>query len=253
MQLIDSHCHIDFPVFDHDRPSILEKCKQTGISDIIVPAVSANTWDRLLNVCQTSVMLHPALGMHPMFMQHHQPEHIELLSEYVSRHQPIAIGEIGLDFYIKEHDKQAQITLFEQQLLIAKQTSLPVILHIRKAYDQVLTLLKKHKITKGIVHAFSGSEQQAQHFIKQGFLLGVGGVITYEKATKIRRIFQNLPLSNIVLETDAPDMPLYNSTLDRNSPTQIPMVLEALAELRNESAEAIANITSSNVNSLFFS
>lgn len=253
MRLVDSHCHLDFPIFDSDREEVLNACKQQGITDIIVPGVSKPTWQRLLTVCQSSDMLHPALGLHPMFMHEHSLADIEQLADAIKQHQPVAIGEIGLDFFVGGHDKQTQLDLFEQQLVIAKQYELPVILHIRKAYDQALASLKKHRISRGIVHAFSGSEQQAQHFIKQGFLLGIGGVVTYSKATKIRRIFKDIELSQLVLETDAPDMPLANAATKRNSPTQIPVILESLSKLRGEAASEIAQITTRNVEKLLFS
>jgi TatD DNase family protein len=247
MILIDSHCHLDFDVFDHDREVILDNCQQLGITDIIVPGVTASTWQRLLTICEQSNSLHPALGLHPMFMAEHQAEHIPLLNEYIEKFNPIAIGEIGLDFYVPEHDKQSQIELFEKQLVIASETNLPVILHVRKAYDQVLSLLKKHKINRGIVHAFSGSDQQAQLYIKQGFLLGIGGALTHDRATKLRSLFSNLPLTSIVLETDAPDMPLSGQQGQRNSPENISKIVATLAGLRAESIEQIADISSHNV------
>jgi TatD DNase family protein len=247
MNLIDSHCHLDFDVFDHDRDEILTRCKQLSINTIVIPGVTANTWDKLLSVCQSSSILHPALGLHPMFMTQHQTSHINKLCEYIEKHDPIAIGEIGLDFYIANHDKQAQLELFEQQLAIANNVNLPVILHVRKAHDQVLSLLKKHHISKGIVHAFSGSQQQAENYIKQGFLLGTGGAITNERATKLRTLFSSLPLSSIALETDAPDMPLANMDNSRNSPENISKIVATLAELRAESIEHCANMSSHNV------
>jgi len=251
MQLIDSHCHLDFPVFDNDRETILADCQQRGINNIIVPAVTANSWNRLLSVCESSTILHPTLGMHPMFMDEHQPKHLAELQKRIEQSNPIAVGEIGLDFFIEDHDKASQLELFEQQLIIAKQFDLPVILHIRKAYDHALQLLKKHHITKGIAHAFSGSEQQASHFIKQGLLLGIGGVITYPKATKIRRLFQQLPLEHIALETDAPDMLPANSTSTRNTPVTVELVLKELAELRQLDEAELASKTSANIISMF--
>ena len=137
-----------------------------------------------------------------------------------------------MDFYHAEHDKESQINLFEQQLELAVSFDLPVILHVRKAHDVVLQLLKKHRVRGGIVHAFSGSEQQAQHYIKLGFLLGIGGTITYEKATRVRRLFSNLPLSAIALETDAPDMPLHGQAGQRNSPLSLVHIVSSLATLR---------------------
>ncbi len=252
MHLIDSHCHLDFPVFDADRENILAECQQLGINDIIVPAVTTDTWARLLSVCESSAMLHPTLGMHPMFMDEHQPQHLAKLQQQIEQSNPVAVGEIGLDFFVEGHNKQAQIELFEQQLLIAQQYDLPVILHIRKAYDQALQLLKKYQIQKGIVHAFSGSEQQAQHFMQQGFLLGVGGVITYEKARKIRRIFSSIPLSHIALETDAPDMPIATATERRNTPTNISVIIKSLSTLRNQTLTEISEVTTENIQQLLF-
>ncbi|MDQ7072804.1 MAG: TatD family hydrolase [Gammaproteobacteria bacterium] len=162
MYLIDSHCHLDFKQFDQNRKQILSHCQQLGIKDIVVPGVTADSWKKLLRICQQSAMLHPALGLHPMFMEQHQPEHLIQLSEFISDHALIAIGEIGLDFYIANPDKDAQIHLFTEQLNIAQQTDLPVLLHVRKAHEQTIKLLKQYPLTSGIVHAFSGSLQQAK-------------------------------------------------------------------------------------------
>jgi TatD DNase family protein len=252
MKLIDSHCHLDFEAFDHDRDEVLQHCQQLGVTDIIVPGVTAETWDRLITVCQHTEKLHPALGLHPMFMAEHKTEHLALLSDYVENYKPIAIGEIGLDFYLDDHDKQSRLDLFEAQLIIARDANLPVILHVRKAHDQTLSLLKKYQITKGIVHAFSGSQQQAQLYIKQGFLLGIGGALTYDRAIKLRGLFTTLPISSVVLETDSPDMPLANMGSNRNSPENIPKILKTLAKLRNETPEYLASETTHNVSSLFW-
>lgn len=251
MALIDSHCHFDFEQFDSDRADILSRCQQLGVDKIIVPGVTANTWDRLLQVCQQSSHLFPALGLHPMFMSEHQPQDLHSLAEYLDHHRPIAMGEIGLDFYLADHDKSSQITLFEQQLRIASEYDLPVILHVRKAHDQALILLKKYPIKGGVVHAFNGSKQQAQLYIQQGFLLGVGGVISYDRATRLRQLFSELPLSALALETDAPDMPLQGQLTTRNSPEFIPNILAALTTLRPESADVIAHTTTHNVQTLF--
>ena len=142
--LIDSHCHFDFNVFDADRAAILARCEQLGISNIIVPGVTAKRWDNLLSLTQGSSQLHNALGLHPMFMAEHTAADISQLNDYVARFNPIAIGEIGLDFYLEHHDKASQTALFEQQLELAVKFNLPVILHVRKAHDAVIQLLKKH-------------------------------------------------------------------------------------------------------------
>jgi len=248
MHLIDSHCHLDFSEFDADRESILAHCKQLGVKKIVVPGVMASSWNRLITICQQSNMLYPALGLHPMFMDNHQAKDLKKLTEYIALHKLIAIGEIGLDFYISEHDKASQILLFEQQLTIAKESGLPIILHVRKAHDQTLLLLKKHTVKGGIVHAFSGSEQQAQQYIKLGFVFGVGGAITHKLATRLRKLFSILPLSSLVLETDAPDMPLSGMSEQRNTPENIPTILDSLVEIRSENKAEIATITTANFN-----
>ncbi len=246
INLIDSHCHLDFQVFDVDRTEILANCKQLGINHIVVPGVSADKWPRLLELCDQSTLLHPALGLHPMFMDEHLAEHLIELHRLVATVYPVAIGEIGLDFYLPEHNKQAQIDLFTAQLKLAKSAQLPVLLHVRKAHDHIINLLKIHRVVGGIVHAFNGSLQQAEQYIKLGFILGVGGVITHAKATRLRTLFSQLPLSSIVLETDAPDMRLAEWHDLRNTPENIPLILAALADIRSESQQDIATITTNN-------
>jgi TatD DNase family protein len=247
MPLIDSHCHLDFSAFDEDRQQVLDHCSQLGLTHIIVPGVTRESWPALIETCAHSEMMRPALGLHPMFMQAHQDSDIEVLAQAVETHRPVAIGEIGLDFFLNGHDKDAQTALFEAQIHLAIKFELPVILHVRKAHDEVLKVLRQVKGLKGgIVHAFNGSMQQAEFYMQQGFLFGVGGAVTYPRAQKLQRLFTELPLSSIVLETDAPDMPLAGHQGERNSPEMIPQVLEKLAEIRDESARDIAKATSSN-------
>ena len=157
MQLIDSHCHLDVTDFDHDREQVIEHCKQLGIEQIIVPGIDAPGWKKLLKLCQQFTVLRPALGLHPIYVDKHQPDDIQSLENAIDTHRPIAVGEIGLDFYIKALDKDQQQNLFEAQLNIARNTDLPVILHVRKSHDQVLQTLKRIPVKGGIAHAFNGS------------------------------------------------------------------------------------------------
>jgi TatD DNase family protein len=246
MNLVDSHCHLDFQLFDNDRADILSHCQQLGISDIVIPGVTAEKWDRLLELCEQSILLHSALGLHPLFIDQHKAEHLLQLKKLIETAHPVAIGEIGLDFYLPNHDKQVQIALFTEQLKLAQSAQLPVLLHVRKAHDHTISLLKMHRVVGGIVHAFNGSLQQAAQYQKLGFLLGVGGVITHLKATRLRALFSQLPLSSIVLETDAPDMPLAEMHDQRNTPENIPIILAALATIRSESKQDIATISTDN-------
>ena len=252
MYLIDSHCHLDFPCFDNDRDVILERCQQQGIKQIIVPGVSRQSWEKLLNLCQHTAMLHPALGLHPVFLSAHQTDvDIAALETAIQQHSPIAVGEIGLDFFIADHDKAKQLALFSAQIELAETYQLPVILHVRKAHDEVLKVLRQHSLSGGIVHAFNGSMQQANAYMKLGFVFGIGGALTYSRAHRLHRLFSTLPLEHIVLETDAPDMPLANQQETRNTPENLPQILTTLATLRSISPSLIAQITSANCQRLF--
>lgn len=251
LPLIDSHCHLDFADFDTDREQIIGHCQQLGISHIIVPAVTCERWPQLIKICQQSPVLYYALGCHPMFMDKHPDDALKQLDTAIQQFQPIAVGEIGLDFFLPGHPKKTQLVLFEAQLKLAEKFQLPVILHVRKAHDEVLKLLRKIPLKGGIVHAFSGSMQQAQQYQALGFLLGTGGALTYPRAQRLQGLFSELPLSQIVLETDAPDMPFCGHQGERNSPEYIPLVAEKLAELRGDTMANIAARTSANVRRLF--
>lgn len=251
MHLFDSHCHLDFEHFDLDRSQILDRCQQLGISNILIPGVTAKRWHRLLELCNHNDMLHPALGLHPMFMLEHHADDLATLERLLAQHSVVAIGEIGLDFYIKDHDKNAQIELLIKQLKLAQQAELPVILHVRKAHDQMIALLKQYPVKGGVVHAFSGSEQQAQHYMKQGMLFGIGGAYSYQRATRLHNLIKQLPLSSIVLETDAPDMPLEGKQGQRNSPESIAVIVNIVSDLRQQSVNDIAKITTENCKKLF--
>lgn len=246
MEIIDTHCHLDVADFDADRNEVLKHCRSRGINRIVVPAIEAKTWDKVLDLCSKEKGLYPAFGLHPVFINQHQADDINRLEKLVETILPVAIGEIGLDFYIKEHDKERQLDLFEAQLFIAKNYNLPVILHVRKAHDHVLQLLKKIKVKGGFSHAFNGSQQQAEQYIDLGFKLGFGGTLTYANSTKIHQLAKSLPLDSIVLETDAPDMVVESHRGQRNSPEYIIECLTALAEIRNTDIATIAKQTTQN-------
>ena len=250
MELIDTHCHLDFPAFDHDRDEVLKRCHNLGIAKIIVPGVEAKHWGRLLTLCNQHGGLYPALGLHPMFIDQHREEDLALLKKLVEEKKPVAIGEIGLDFYVEGLDKEKQQHFFEQQLIIAQEANLPVLLHIRKAHDQTLQTLKRIKVPGGIAHAFNGSLQQAEKYIELGFKLGFGGMLTYERSKRLRKLAKELPLKNIVLETDAPDMTVAAHQGERNSPEYLIECLIALEEIREETREEISQQLTCNVSSL---
>ncbi|VAX14535.1 Putative deoxyribonuclease YjjV [hydrothermal vent metagenome] len=246
MKIFDTHCHLDSPAFDPDRNDVLANSRKQGVKHILVPAIERQGWDNLLSLCEQEKGLYPALGLHPVFIKQHQPQHLEQLEQYLAEHRPLAIGEIGLDFFIDQPNKDQQRYFFSAQLDIAGQANLPVSLHIRKAHDQVLSLLRKHPVRGGFAHAFNGSLQQAQQYIELGFKLGFGGTLTYEGSRKIRELARVLPLDSIVMETDAPDMVVAAHRGQRNSPEYILDCLHVLAELRDEDPGFIAERTTKN-------
>ncbi len=247
VELIDSHCHLDFSHFNDDRDELLAKCSKVHINKFVLPGVVAAGWPALMRLVDDYPSMWGALGLHPMFMHKHQSQHIELLETYLMSWNALAVGEIGLDFYASQSNADTQIMLFKQQLNLAKQMQLPVILHVRKAHDQVLSLLRKFQLNGGIVHAFSGSEQQARQYIDLGFVLGVGGVITYPRATRLRKTLSALPLSALVLESDAPDMSPSQNAGERNTPLSLLHSVTELSRLHHLPAEEIAKQTSNNV------
>ena len=244
--LVDTHCHLDVNAFDEDRAHILQRCQTLGINKIVIPAIQRQSWDQLLTLCSADERLFPALGLHPMFMENHQPNHLDDLSHYLTQRSVVAIGEIGLDFYHGKPNRAQQQSYFEAQLQIAVEHQLPVILHVRKAHDETLRLLKQASLPGGIVHAYSGNEQQAKHYIDLGFKLGFGGMLTYERSRKLRTLATKLPLEAIVLETDAPDMVVAQHQGQRNSPEYLIHCLAALTEIRQQSTESIAQQTTLN-------
>lgn len=240
LKLFDSHCHLDVTEFDVDRHEVLHRASLAGVQQILVPAIKAKTWSQLISLCAQNSALYPALGLHPVYQNLHRPADLELLDEYLSAHRPVAVGEIGLDYFVPENNKAAQQTLFEAQLSLAQSYDLPVILHVRKAHDQVLHTLKKISVKGGICHAYNGSYQQAQQYIDLGFKLGFGGTLTYKRSSKIRDLAKKLDLSAIVLETDAPDMVVNSHQHERNSPEYLPEIFLALQQLRDIDATKLA-------------
>lgn len=240
MKLIDTHCHIDSDEFDRDREQVLKAACEHNIEKIIVPAVTKKRWKHLLCVCASSQALYPALGLHPVYLNSHSVGDLDELERQIELSPVVAIGEIGLDYYIQDLDRDAQREMLDTQFSIAEHAGLPVILHCRKAYDDLVRLITSHNLNGGIAHAFNGSIQQAHKLIDLGFKLGFGGMLTYERSSKLRKLAKNLPLASIVLETDSPDLTVVQHRGERNSPEYLPFVLQALASIRNEPVEEMA-------------
>ncbi|MGY1489713.1 TatD family hydrolase [Methylobacillus pratensis] len=246
--LIDTHCHLDAPEFDHDRAEMVQAALQAGVGIIVVPAVVRSNFVAVQELAARYPGCAMALGIHPLFVDQSQPQDLEILAGEIAsnRDHVVAVGEIGLDFFIEHYDRERQEFYFVEQLKLAREYDLPVLLHVRRSVDQVLKQVRRFKV-RGIAHAFNGSLQQAQEFIKLGFKLGFGGAMTYDRALKIRHLAQALPLENIVLETDAPDIPpSWLGHHGRNQPDQLVRIAQVLAEIRREDVESIMKKTTQN-------
>ena len=249
--LVDTHCHLDDGEFDGDRAAVVARAVEAGVAWQVVPAVDAAGWPKLREVCRASPGLLPAYGLHPMLLASHRPEHLGLLREWIERERPAAVGECGLDYFVEGLDRDAQSEYFEGQLRLAREFDLPVVVHARRAVDAVIAALRRIGGLRGVVHSFSGSKEQASQLWKLGFLLGLGGPVTYERARRLRRLAATMPLEHLLLETDAPDQPDAAIRGQRNEPVRVAVVLDCIAALRNESPDAIADATTANAARLF--
>jgi TatD DNase family protein len=251
MELIDSHSHIDVAEFDADRGAVLERARRAGVTRQIVPAITYDTFDTLRALCASDTGLFPAYGLHPTFLAHHRPEHLQHLRAWLERERPVAVGECGLDYFVAGLDLDAQRTYFERQLELARDFDLPVIVHGRRAFDDVAAALRRIGNLRGVVHSFAGSQEQAQQLWKLGFCIGIGGPITYDRAKRLRRIVATMPIEFLLLETDSPDQPLHGHQGARNEPAMLTQVCEVIAALRGETPEYVAEATTRNAVTLF--
>lgn len=249
--LIDSHCHFDDRSFDPDRAHAWQRARASGVLAQVISAVTARDWPRVKQTCHDYPGLFPAYGLHPMFCPEHQDSDLQALREWIAQEQPVAVGECGLDFYLPDPDKQRQLQLFETQLDIAREFNLPVIIHARRAVEDVINCLRNYPGLRGVMHSYSGSLQQAQHLIQMGLLMSFGGPVTYPNASRLHRLVAELPLESIMLESDAPDQPDSQHRGQRNEPSYLPLILQQISELRGQSAEVISDQTSANAMKLF--
>lgn len=249
--LVDSHAHMDAEAFTGDRPATLMRARAAGIQAIVVPAITASRWPRLRAVCKADTMLHPAYGLHPMFGHEHHHEHLGQLEAWLTENAAVAVGECGLDFYIDDPHPEKQREFFSRQLDIARNLNLPVIVHARRAVEEVIHTIRRVGHLRGVVHSFAGSHEQARQLADLGFLIGIGGPVTHARARRLRRTVAAVPLQTLLLETDAPDQPGAQHRGQRNEPAWLTEVLETLTTLREEDAQTIASATADNARRLF--
>ena len=275
LRWLDSHCHLDAPEFDLDRTAVMQNAQSQGVAWCVMPAVQAKHFLSLQKLAQ-EIHQPYALGIHPLYVPQAQEQDLDFLAQCIeaaltkdaqglrSDARLVAVGEIGLDFFVpalcEPVMREKQEFFYHAQLKLAQKFKLPVILHVRKSADELLKGLRRHGLQGGIAHAFNGSFQQAQTFVEMGFALGFGGALTFDRALQLRRLATELPLSAVVLETDAPDIPphwLYKTQAERksehglavqarNEPSQLPRIGAVLAQLRGLSVPDIAAATLAN-------
>ena len=259
LRFTDSHCHLDFEQFNANFPKLLKQCQQANINNIIIPSIGPKNWQKVLTLANQhstqQLTLSPCLGIHPWFLNDLTANSLDDLAHLVQGNinDIVAIGEAGLDGVIdkEQNNLSLQIQVFEQQIDIAKKFKLPIIVHHRRTHQDITRILRAKKLTQGgIVHAFSGSYQQACQYIDLGFKLGIGGTITYPRAEKTIKAIKRLPLASLVLETDAPSMPLYGFQGQDNSPLQVINVFQALANIRTETPEELAYALQENITAI---
>ncbi|MFT7771888.1 TatD family hydrolase [Roseateles sp.] len=258
---IDTHCHLDAAEFDADRDAVVARARAAGVAHIVIPAVAAANFDtvRLLAIQHGFAY---ALGIHPLYVMRAGAGDLDVLAEALETHRIdprlVAVGEIGLDYFVEGIRPDIQQHFYVEQLKLAKRAGLPVLLHVRKSADQLLAGLRRVGFPHGgIAHAFNGSEQQANAFIELGFKLGFGGTLTFERSLQIRRIAASVPETALVMETDAPDIPpqwLYKTAAEReaapgqarNESAELPRIALSLAGLRGWTLEKTAAMTAAN-------
>jgi TatD DNase family protein len=249
MQLIDTHCHLDDSRFDHDREVVLAQAKLAGIEQLIVPATTRKSWRKIAQLVERDDSILPAYGLHPWFCDQHQERDLKQLAGVLE--QAVAVGECGLDFGKERAPESVQVHWFRLQLELAAEKGLPVIVHAYKSLDRVLSELRSFPSLRGIVHSFSGSQQQAEALIKRGFYLGIGGAVTRTNASRLRNVVKQMPLEYLLLETDAPDQPGVAHRGARNEPAFLIEIAVEIATMRGMELSELIETCNHNARELF--
>lgn len=249
--MIDSHCHLDLDVFDPDREMVIQHAMADGVERCHIPGTEAYRWPQLLTFARSS-FIDISLGLHPFFLNRYPATDIDgqliqlrtLLESHCT--EVFAVGECGLDASI-DFDFERQCDVFEQQVRLAREFAKPLIVHARKTHHHIIRCLNECGYSgQGIIHAFSGSVETARHYTDRGWKLGIGGTITYPRGSKTRQTIKQVGIEHLVLETDAPDMPLFGFQGQRNVPAQIPLIAKAVAEILDMPVSKVSEITTQN-------
>jgi TatD DNase family protein len=246
----DTHLHLDASEYQADRALVVQRAVDTGVQRFVLPAVHASNFDAVRALAHSTTGAVYCLGIHPMYVEQSTANDLQTLEQHIQRHldDPLfaGIGEIGLDGFVPNLDWNKQVAFFHAQLRLASHFNLPVVMHVRKAQDAVLKGLRMFKLRSGIAHAFNGSFQQAEQFLKLNMKLGFGGACTFDRALQLRRLVSQLPAEAIVLETDGPDIAPEWINKQRNEPMHLARIAHTIAALRNEPLERLSKQTNLN-------
>ena len=247
--MVDTHCHITMNDYD-DIPALINKIQESGIKKIIVNGCDMESNLEVIELTRKYDIVYGALGFHPTELDLFKDEYLDWLDEHVDDDKIVAVGEIGLDYHYDNTDKNKQICIFKKQLEISKKHGKPVIVHSRDAIQDTYDILKKYDL-RGSLHCYSGSLEMAREFIKLGFLIGVGGVVTYKNAKNIVNVIKNIDLEYILLETDAPYLTPAPFRKYKNDSSYIPVIAKKIAEIKEVSVDVIEKTTNMNALRLF--
>ncbi|HEX7369446.1 MAG TPA: TatD family hydrolase [Rhodanobacteraceae bacterium] len=251
-QLFDSHVHLDAAEFDTDRERVLRDGRAAGVTEMLLPATAVASWPKLHALCQAEAGLYPAYGLHPCYLAEHSDDDLARLEDWLHTHPAHAVGECGLDFSEDESTHERQLRLLHGHFEIAQRFDLPLVLHARRAFEQVILELRRFgKPLRGVVHSFSGSAEQAAALAKLDFCVGIGGPVTHDRAHRLRNTVAALPIESLLLETDAPDQPGADHRGQRNEPAFLVEVLDCVAALRGIDRQVLAEATTLNARRLF--
>jgi TatD DNase family protein len=250
MYLIDSHAHIYLNEFDADREAIVDHAQAAGVQQILMPAIDATTHDVMLAVEAEFPGCRAMMGLHPCSVKENYLEELEIIKNFLQQRQFVAIGEIGLDFYWDKTFVQQQFEAFHTQIRLALDNQLPIAIHSRNATDECIGVVRQYPGLRGVFHCFSGTTEQAEKIIALGFMLGIGGVVTFKNAG-LDKVIEKVGLSHVILETDAPYLAPVPFRGKRNEPAYVPLVAQRLAQIAGVPAETVAEITSANTRKLF--
>ena len=245
---IDTHCHISKDDYDNIDLVIKDNIV-AGVNIMIVSGCEEKTISEVVDLSKEYDSIYVTIGYHPDQVGVVTDENIDRLKELLKTHKVVGVGEIGLDYHYGKDDRDKQIELFEKQLMIAEELNLPVVIHSRDATEDTINTLKKYKV-KGIMHCFSGSVETAKIYVSMGYLLGIGGVVTF-KNSNLYKVVEEVGLDNIVLETDAPYLAPTPHRGEQNSSKYIPIIAERISEILGVSVDEVANQTTDNAIKLF--